>query len=98
MKDNDIMALLTTMLEEQGCEDFCETIGYLEHMTRVHFLSIEDTLTLLTRICEGKRGYVCLYIGVRCAGVYAACPQLVPRPMTPICMHAAGCSASLNFV
>jgi hypothetical protein len=53
------MALLTIMLEEQGCLGFCDKIGSLEGMDFGRHLSIEGTLTLLTKICEGKNGCVC---------------------------------------
>lgn len=56
LESADVLHLLSTMLEELGCEDFCSIIGCLENMSLGPHLSTQETLMLLTKIVKGKNG------------------------------------------
>jgi hypothetical protein len=58
MQHADVQALLATMLDELGCEDFCLTLKFLHSMEFGQNLSTAETLALLTKVAKGKKGYV----------------------------------------
>lgn len=72
MQGADVQALLSTMLQELGCEDFCLRMQFLKSMDLGKYLSTAETLVLLTKVAKGKKGYV-----LCCAETHAALAQLL---------------------
>ncbi len=56
MQRPDVLALLLTLYEEQGGEQLCHILERLGYMCLSNYLSIEETLMLLTKIAKGRKG------------------------------------------